>query len=623
MKARSRIKKSETSTVKDKIDFFLLSKSNYILGICLFISAIIFYKLFDIRVNIAGDDTDYILAGYQFLKEGIFPTWHSPLYSVFLALPIALFGVSLVPLKITSSILFSLYFLYITFKNRIDSKLLIIVTLIISINSFVAFYSAFTFGEAFYMFFQALFLFYAFKLIESTENKFIHFVYLGLILIALYMAKTVGIAGIGSLIVFFALQKNWKKLIFSLSAFGVAYLFTGFIKKVIWGVSGNQFSSQLQSLMQKDPYNAALGNEDVKGYFMRIIDNSNLYISKHFFRFLGFRPFDATTIEPVLTILFYLLIIIALYFSFRNNKYILLTIIYTGAFLGITFIMVQKVWDQDRLIIPVFTYMLLLVFWAILKIFQLSGAQVVRVVPYLLAIIVLGATLKTTTLKIDENKDILSASLKGNIYYGYTPDWENYLKMCAVSGEMLNDTALVACRKSGMAFIYGKQMFYGINNVPTTNVDSLLNNSNFYYSVPVDDLNANFFNKSMIKGLFYGQTENKQFVSDKMYFLFESENKLDEFYQYETESKTLKAEFSTLFLYSPDELLNELNQSGVDYIIAANLRAIPDRKTDRIITTVRRYMQMISIKYPETFKKIYEIGQDEKAELFEIHYPAI
>ena len=121
------------------------------------------------------------------------------------------------------------------------------------------------------MFFQSLFFYYTIKLIDYSDNKPIYYVYLGLLSISLYMAKTVGIAGILSILVFFAIQKNWKKLVYSLSAFGGTYLLVKFLKRIIWGASGNQFSSQLETLIQQDPYKAALGKEDLTGFVGTVV----------------------------------------------------------------------------------------------------------------------------------------------------------------------------------------------------------------------------------------------------------------------------------------------------------------------------------------------------------------
>jgi hypothetical protein len=619
-------KQAKKKSVIERLNEFLYYRSDWIFAFSALLSAFIFFKLFDIRINIAGDDSTYIMSGYKFLKYGEFPTWHSPLYSIFLAIPIAFVGVSLPWLKITSAVflLLSFYFFFKSYKGNINSVLLFLIVFIVAINFYIAYYASFTFSEAFFMFFQLLFIYYIFKFIDKPGNKLVHYIILGLLSVALYMAKTVGLAGIIAVLLFWGSEKKWKKLFFSFFSFTVFYFLVRIAKNIFWGISGNQFSSQLETLMQKDPYKAALGKEDFWGFFNRLIDNSNLYISKHFFRFLGLRPYDALTIEPVLTILFYGIILFALVYSFRKNKYIFFSIIYLGVFLGITFLSVQKVWDQDRLIVPVFPFMLLGIMYGLFELFRLVPYKFLKIIPYSAGAIILFLTMNVTSEKISENKDVLQASLAGNMYYGYNPDWENYLKMCAVAGEQLPDTALIACRKPGMAFIYGKKIFYGISTVTTTAIDSLVDENSILYAVPADDKTAQKFRREMIYGIFYGVPVSEEFAANKFYFLFESEEKLETIDQkYVINSSELKNSFSTLFLFSPDKLLKRLENSDVDYIISANLRAIPDKKTNRTITTVKRYMQIIRFKYPNVFRKVYEVGQDEKAELYRIIYPDI
>ncbi len=621
MKKKAQPKKK---SISESLSSYLSSKGYWIFAVSALLSAFIFFRLFDIRVNLAGDDSTYIMSGYRFLKEGIYPTWHSPLYSVFLAIPIFLAGISLPWLKITSSLflLLSFYFFFKSYRNRMDPVLLFLTIFIVGINSYIAYYSSFTFSEAFFMFFQALFFYFIFRFIDHPGNKIEQYIYLGLLSVSLYMAKTVGLAGIITLLFYLGLQKEWKKLLFSLSSFAAVYFIVGICKKVIWGVSGNQFSSQLGELMQKDPYNSSLGNEDFVGFINRLIDNSNLYLSKHFFRFVGLRPYETTTIEPVLTIIFYAIILFALIYSFKKNKYIFFSICYLGAFLGITFLSVQKFWDQDRLIIPVFPLMLLGVLWGLDGLSGYFSNKILKILPYAAGVIILFLVLGVTTEKIREHKDIHKASMAGNLYYGFTPDWENYLKICAVAGEKLPDTAYVACRKPGIAFIYGKRTFHGISRVPTIEVDSLFKRNNFYYAVAIDDNAAQNFRREMLTGIFYGNAESEKYMTNKLYYLFESNEKMEMIDdKYSISSSGLKENFSNLALYSPDMLLNSLKENNVDHIISANLRIIPTQKTNQTITTVRRYMEFISIKYPDTFRKLYQVGQDEIAELYQINYP--
>lgn len=76
-----------------------------------------------------------------------------------------------------------------------------------------------------------------------------------------------------------------------------------------------------------------------------------------------------------------------------------------------------------------------------------------------------------------KNIPIVSKNLKGDIYYGYTPDWKNYLQISAWCKDSLPETSLVACRKAPMSFIYAKgKHFYPVYSVIAK--DTATNQSN-------------------------------------------------------------------------------------------------------------------------------------------------
>jgi hypothetical protein len=90
-------------------------------------------------------------------------------------------------------------------------------------------------------------------------------------------------------------------------------------------------------------------------------------------------------------------------------------------------------------------------------------------------LVVLISSLSGTIPRIENNYPIIKKNLAGDMYYGFTPDWVNYLKMCEWAADSLPKSSFVACRKPEMAFIYGKgKSFHGIYNVPTQDPDTIL-----------------------------------------------------------------------------------------------------------------------------------------------------
>jgi len=68
----------------------------------------------------------------------------------------------------------------------------------------------------------------------------------------------------------------------------------------------------------------------------------------------------------------------------------------------------------------------------------------------------------------------------------------------------------------------------------------------------------------------------------------------------------------------PDELYNKLKEAGVTHVIMASLRVDPERKTNRTISTIRRYLTIIHSKYPDKIKLVHKIGDSEPAFLYVI-----
>lgn len=83
----------------------------------------------------------------------------------------------------------------------------------------------------------------------------------------------------------------------------------------------------------------------------------------------------------------------------------------------------------------------------------------------------------STTLKQAKARfPIFLENISGDPTFGYTPDWQNYIKMTKWCAQNFpNDTKSIAVRKAPMSFIFsdGKE-FYPIYGTPTENPDSLL-----------------------------------------------------------------------------------------------------------------------------------------------------
>jgi hypothetical protein len=138
-----------------------------------------------------------------------------------------------------------------------------------------------------------------------------------------------------------------------------------------------------------------------------------------------------------------------------------------------TFIALQTRWDQYRFILIFVPFILILFLTAFYK--SIFNNIFGRTVFLMTIIVLIFSSLITTLNKSLKSYPVVKKNFAGDIFYGYTPDWEHYLEMSKWVGDSLPN-AFVACRKSPMSFIYanGKE-FYPVYNVFSTDADTVLN----------------------------------------------------------------------------------------------------------------------------------------------------
>ncbi len=244
------------------------------------------------------------------------------------------------------------------------------------------------------------------------------------------------------------------------------------LKGMIWGFDTGA-ASQATTLIYKHPYDFSQGKETFSGYLMRIVDNSNLYLSKHFIKMIGFKGPTSISISPFITVILYVLFIFAFSSVYKKNKYLTFTGIFVFIMLGITFVSLQKIWDQYRLIVPYFPFIVLILTAGIIELFRKKKLIKYQMIAVIFLLTTVALTEKQTFNKIDIIT--LRSNLMGNKFKGYTDDWANYLKMAEYVGKKLDKNSYVACRKPNMARIMaGGKKFYGIYRINTSDPDSLL-----------------------------------------------------------------------------------------------------------------------------------------------------
>lgn len=544
----------------------------------------------DARLSGANDDATYIEAGYNYAKDyfNYFYTSQAPLYPMFLAFPIMIFGVNIIVLKLTS-LIFSLlffYFMYRAYRSAIPYLVLFPVLLITSINYYFHYYASHTFVEAFFIFLQGIFFLAAFRLLKRLDEKGMNlkdswknWALTMFMLMLLILAKNAGVAVIGGVLAYFMLKKQFKTMLIALGLFMATYAIWSGVKTLIWGKVEN-YNTQFTVLLQKDAYDASKGYEDFDGFVERFKDNSYIYISNRFMEILGLKTDDDKGLtKPMQTLGFHLLNdevaekmpilvsgkILFFYFLFlglglwavfrSKNNYLLFTTLYAMAIIGATFIITQPFWAQHRYMYIFVPYLMMVILYGIYSVVRKVDA--LQYVYLLFIVILFGTGISMLNNKIKKQSKILasatglkattpyatraklfSAFWKGDKYFGYTPDWANYLKMCEWVSDSIPDSVNVGCRKPGEAFIYGKgRHFFAMHKAEITD---------------------------------------------------------------------------------PDSNLSRFEKAHVKYIILANLRINPEKADGNIINTIHRILQPIDQKYPGKLRPMHKEGEAEPADLIEI-----
>ncbi len=209
------------------------------------------------------------------------------------------------------------------------------------------------------------------------------------------------------------------------------------------------------------------------GFLFRFAENSNIYLSKHFSILIGLKPSLSLTKNSFITILLYLLFGAGMIRFMGKNQVLFFTGIYLMFMLGTTFFSLQTLWDQNRLIMPYFPYMVLFLSETLVIYTRHSDRKALTKLPVFLVVLCFSLSLVQTVRQTDFAA--IGKHLKGDRYYGYTPDWVNYLKMAEYISKELPEESYVACRKPSMACIYANgKKFYGIFRFTTQDPDSML-----------------------------------------------------------------------------------------------------------------------------------------------------
>lgn len=645
-------KQAKTSSVPRKslwsvLDAFFAKHLNVVLIISVIMSAVMGGFLFDVKISTGGDDSHYVEMAYDFMKGRSFPSWHGPLYSVFLSLPMMIFGVNIIVLKILSFVfvLGQLFLFFYTFRNLISPALFSLIMLIVAVNSSILYFASQTYSEALFMLLQSLtvFLFIRIYLIISNSERLqfkteaLHLFALGFFVFLVSLTRNIGIVMLLAMILFLLIEKRFRSALMLTGSYILFLIPFRTYKSVVWNEKITQGPDQISELLTKNPYNKAMGTEDFAGMVDRFIINAKAYLSKHFMISIGLHDPASTEKSALITIVLALLFLLALYFAFRKSKPMLFVSIYLGGAITATFIALHQSWDQLRMIVIFIPMLLLLLAWGIQQLSTNKRYTFTGIVLLIFLVVIFFKTFDQSSEKIKANRKVLSRNMKGNMYYGFTPDWQNYLKMSEWVGENIPDDKVVASRKPSMSYIYSKgREFYGMFRVPTEApgdlIKALEKRTDGLVVLPNKSISTQWPSSlqwSLKKANLAYVAEGAEifgvykFNGPQGNEVIRSLNQLN-IVPFSTDSllKKLNRSTQTTFAVSPDSLINTLRVNNVEYVIVASLRANPNMNTGNIINNIQRYLYFVELKYPGILELVHQIGADaeEPAWLYRINY---
>jgi hypothetical protein len=474
-------RKPEPQGLLNRLDNYFSGKRKFWFLACCGLCFLFSILLFDVKISNANDDAWYVEGAFKLTKDirNLYAA-NAPLYALILSVPISILGVKIILLKSLSLIfmLLQIVFLYKAFKTRISDAVLFLVLLTISVNSYFLYFASMTFTEALFLCVQALMIFYLSKNYEtlssttSLKQTWRKWLILGFLIFLLTITKNIAMLAVAAMVLFFLVDRKFLQAVYATVSFLIFRVPFQLLGNSLAGQS--QYASQSSIIMQVDPYNPAKGMETFNGYVGRLFENGSHYLSRRFFQILGFQSEDSLKINGPVAVFLVLIFLVGLIFIMRNkNKILLFSGIYSAVLLAGTFTALQVQWDQPRFVMVYVPLILLTIYSGWYYIFRKSSiGQFFLLVT---ALIILGTGAVTMLAKAEKNFNTLTKNLSGDIYYGYTPDWINYLKMSEYCADSLPPNSLVAARKASMSFIYAKgKPFYAVFTVFSADPDSIL-----------------------------------------------------------------------------------------------------------------------------------------------------
>ena len=410
-----------------------------ILGFAVFVA--VYLLTFDAKLSIVGDNVSYLLLG-QALADGLgftnlnYPggtphVHYPPGYPVVVMLAGTLSGWNIVIIKVVNGIflLGTLYLLFLLTRKFTNRTVAVVVSVIALMNVHLLVYSSSIMSEIPFTFFSMLAIYLLSG--ELTNRRMIMLI---LSLVLCYYLRAIGIALIGTVVVYFLLEREFRK---------TAIIFGSVLILILpWIIRNLQVGSgYIGQFWLKNPYRVDLGTADLTDLFLRFTHNSLRYISQEipnsFFPVLNI---DYTRGPGIgLWIVGLLIIACVVYGLLMLHEGRKLVLIYSVFFLGILLVW-PDIWYGVRFITPLIPILLILLVIGVVHVVN-------RFIHPRLGIVAVILIMILQVIPITD----LSSKAKSE----YPNAWENYIDIAKISKANLeNEGTLVSCGKPDLFYYF-------------------------------------------------------------------------------------------------------------------------------------------------------------------------
>jgi hypothetical protein len=422
---------------------------------------------FDAKVAQLGDNASYFMLGKALSAgEGYVniskitktPNNHYPPgFPAFLGLGMML-GLGITGLKILNglALIIAAGILYILSEKLTGSRVLAFcATLLTILNYHILQYGSMLMSETLFMCLSLLALWFAANTQKIKDHNFILAVAFG---IFAYYTRSLGLALIVAITVYYFSQKKWREATIYFAAF-VAAALPWFVRSQRLG--GGSYTRQLQMI---NPYRPELGNANLTDYFTRIWENFSRYISKEipYSLFPGDMPNyqEPATLGSWLLGIF--LVAAVIYGALRLEKYRLLILGYLFFTFGILMLW-PDVWVGPRFMLPLIPVMYLGLLQGLTSLFTLLLSQANKSFQ--------PGWLAALAIFLIPSVNVLHDQAKTPLH----PAWQNYYAVATWLSRNEKPDVVVSCGKPALFHLYSGTFTsrYAFDNNPETLISEL------------------------------------------------------------------------------------------------------------------------------------------------------